>query len=149
MIQEERHQVHIEDVLREKGVYVSTTVGVSMYPMLRNRRDTIVIRPAQGRLHKYDVPLYKRGDDYVLHRIVKVTKNGYVICGDNCLRREYHVEDKDILGVLVEFSRDDRKVNMNGLGYRLYSRIWVVVYPVRCVFKIIKAGIKKIVQKGK
>ena len=28
--------LHIEDALNEKGVYVSTTSGVSMYPMLRN-----------------------------------------------------------------------------------------------------------------
>ena len=41
---------HIEDVLAENGVFVSTTVGMSMYPMLRNRRDTIIIRPYTGRL---------------------------------------------------------------------------------------------------
>ena len=35
--------MHIEDVIQKDGVYVSTTAGVSMYPMLRNRRDTIII----------------------------------------------------------------------------------------------------------
>ena len=29
--------MHIEDVIQKDGVYVSTTAGVSMYPMLRNR----------------------------------------------------------------------------------------------------------------
>ena len=61
----------IEDVLREEGLFVSTTVGVSMFPMLRNRRDTIIVRPYEGRLKKYDVPLYKRGSDYILHRIIE------------------------------------------------------------------------------
>ena len=90
--------MNIENVLEEKGVFVSTTVGVSMYPMLRNRKDTIVIKPVHGRLKKYDVPLYQRGSDYVLHRIVKVTSDGYVICGDNCLNKEYQVTDDDIVG---------------------------------------------------
>lgn len=68
--------MHIEEVLASQGVYISTTSGVSMYPMLRDRRDTIIIRPVSGRLKKYEVPLYRRGEDYVLHRIVKVTPEG-------------------------------------------------------------------------
>ena len=41
----------IEQVLETEGVCVSTTVGTSMYPMLRNRRDTIVVKKAVGRLY--------------------------------------------------------------------------------------------------
>ena len=79
MSEARKQPLRIEDVLREKGLYVSTTAGVSMYPMLRDRRDTIMIRPAEGRLKKYDVPLYRRGKAYVLHRIVKVLPDSYVI----------------------------------------------------------------------
>ena len=75
--------IHIEDILNERGFYISTTVGTSMYPMLRNRRDTVVIRPVTGKLKKYDIPLYRRGDDYVLHRIIGNSEQGYVICVDN------------------------------------------------------------------
>ena len=66
----------IEEILQKEGCLVTTTAGVSMYPMLRNRRDTVVIRPAAGRLKKYDVALYKRGESYVLHRVVKVLPDG-------------------------------------------------------------------------
>ena len=72
----------IEEVLKEDGVFVSTTAGMSMYPMLRNRRDTIIVKPYEGRLKKYDIPLYKRNGTYILHRIVKVLPDSYVICGD-------------------------------------------------------------------
>lgn len=142
--------MHIEEVLASQGVYISTTSGVSMYPMLRDRRDTIIIRPVSGRLKKYEVPLYRRGEDYVLHRIVKVTPEGYVICGDNCLNREYQVTDREIIGVLRGFYRGDREVDMNGYGYRLYCRFWVTVYPVRYVVKrgwmIVKRGLKWILK---
>ena len=37
---------------------MGTVVGNSMYPMLRSRRDTIVVRPCTGRLRQYDVALY-------------------------------------------------------------------------------------------
>lgn len=136
---------HIEQILEEQGVYICTTVGKSMFPMLRNRKDTIIVRPISERLHKYDIPLYKRGEDYVLHRIVKVTADGYVICGDNCLYREYQVTDDDIVGVLTAFYRGERLVNMSGIGYRLYSRLWVAGYPIRFILKKFCLVIKQVV----
>lgn len=53
--------LHIEEVFEKEGVFVSTTAGVSMYPMLRHRRDTIVIRPVTGRL-KNMIFLYINGE---------------------------------------------------------------------------------------
>lgn len=141
--------LHIEEVLKQKGVYVSTTAGVSMYPLLRNRKDTIVIRPPEGRLRKYDVPLYKRGNDYVLHRIVKVKPDSYVICGDNCLKREYGITDAQIIGVLSGLVRGERTVDLNGWRYRLYCRIWVALYPVRYVWMRLKIMGKKVLKKVK
>lgn len=37
----------IEGVLARDGVWVSTTAGTSMWPMLRDRRDTVVVRLAE------------------------------------------------------------------------------------------------------
>ena len=50
----------IPRVLREQGMLVNTTVGISMFPMLRNRRDVIVVKPlaAGERLAVGDVALY-------------------------------------------------------------------------------------------
>ena len=121
----------IEKVLMEQGVFVSTTVGTSMYPMLRDRRDTIVVSPCTGRLKKYDVPLYRRDSAYVLHRIVKVLPDSYVICGDNCIQKEYGITDHEILGVLTGFYRGEKPVNMKGLPYWVYTRMWCALYPIR------------------
>lgn len=128
-------QKRIEDVLKEEGVFVSTTVGWSMYPMLRNRQDTIIIRPYEGRLKKYDVPLYKRGNKYILHRIIKVLPDSYVICGDNCIQKEYGITDREILGVLTGFYRKGKQMDMDSFAYRLYVRVWCAMYPMRCLCK--------------
>lgn len=125
----------IEDTLEREGVYVSTTVGLSMWPMLRNRRDTIVIRPVAGRLARYDVPLFRRGNDYVLHRVVRVLPDSYVLCGDNCVEQEQGVTDSQIVGVLVEFYRGNRRVKLDSWGYRVYVRVWCAFYPFRRVRK--------------
>ena len=141
----------IEDVIKAQGFYASTTVGVSMKPMLRNRRDTIVIKPKTERLKKYDVPLYKRGDDYVLHRVIKVLPDGYIIRGDNCIDKEY-VTDDMLLGVLAEFYRNPKDiskvsddsnksepVNMDGFGYKAYVRFWHYTYWIRKPLKKFKS----------
>ena len=134
----------IEDVLREEGVFVSTTVGVSMFPMLRNRKDTIIVMPYEGRLKKYDVPLYKRGSDYILHRIVEVRPDSYVICGDNCIQKEYGITDEHILGVLTGFYRGSKQINMDGWGYKLYVRMWCALYPIRKMYLRIRANAARI-----
>lgn len=137
--------VIIEEILQTDGVYVSTTVGFSMFPMLRNRRDTIVISQFEGRLKKYDVPLYKRGDKYVLHRVIRVLPGGgYDIRGDNCFVTEKNVPEDAVIGILTEFWRDGKKVNMNSLSYKLYCRLWVALHPLIFGVKRIALLIKSV-----
>lgn len=129
----------IEEILKSDGMYVSTTSGVSMYPMLRDRRDTIVVTPTQERLKKYDVALYRRGNSYVLHRVIKVLPDSYVIRGDNCALKEY-VPDSSVLGKLTEVWREDKKLDMQGAPYRAYSRLITFFNPIVRI-KLIISGI--------
>ncbi len=126
----QKSNTHIEDILEKEGIFVSTTVGMSMYPLLKNRRDNIIVKPVNGILKKYDVPLYKRGERYILHRIVDVKDNEYVIIGDNCISYEYVPFDK-VIGVAVGFYRRNHYVDCNNKLYRIYSRVWVKTFPVR------------------
>lgn len=127
-------RMHIEDALAQQGMYVGTTVGVSMRPMLRNRRDTIIVEPLRGRrLQRFEVPLYRRGDAYVLHRCVEVLPHGYTMLGDNCLNKEPNIPDERVIGVLTGFYRGDKQVNMDGAAYRAYVRAWYALYPLRRV----------------
>ena len=125
----------IEEHLSENGFYVSTTVGVSMRPMRRNRHDRVIIRPVgEERLQKYDLPLYRRPDGkYVLHRIIGVEDGYYIIRGDNTYAKE-KVPDEWIVGVMTEFYRGDRHVLADDKGYRRYAAFWQGIYPIRKPF---------------
>ncbi len=125
----------IERQLAEEGFYVSTTVGVSMRPMLRNRHDRVIIRPVgEERLQKYDLPLYRRPDGKcVLHRIIGVEDGYYIIRGDNTYEKE-KVPDEWIIGVMTEFYRGDRHVMADDKGYRRYAAFWQGIYPLRMPF---------------
>ena len=134
----------IEEVIKEQGMLVCTTAGTSMYPMLRDRRDTIIVKPYEGRLKKYDVPLYKSGTRYILHRIVEVCPDSYVICGDNCERKEYGITDEQILGVLTGFYRGSKLIDMNSWQYKLYARIACAAFPLRRVRGIARSIVRRI-----
>ena len=121
-----------EQVLDRDGYLVYTNVGCSMMPLLRQRRDVIEIRKkAPGRCRKYDVVLYKRGDRYILHRIIKVLPDGYVIMGDHNTFKEYDVTDDMILGVMTRVVRDGKSITTTDWRYKLYYHIWVDFYPIR------------------
>ena len=132
----------IEQVLQEQGFYTSTTSGVSMYPMLRDRKDIIVIRKKKT-YQKYDVVLYKRNNTYLLHRIIALKDKQYIIRGDNCLAKEYDIDESKVIGYLDECYRNDRKINLKGWKYQCYVRIWHYSFPLRYLFKVIKSKLVK------
>ncbi len=126
------NRISIEEQLQNEGVYVTTTVGVSMKPMLRNRRDRIVVLPVGDRtLGKGDLPLYRRPDGaYVLHRIIGVKGDHYIIRGDNTYAKEI-VPHAWVLGYVSEFYRGERHVLSSSKRYRLYVTLWQLLYPLR------------------
>ena len=126
---------NIERQLAEQGFYVSTTVGMSMWPMLRNRRDRVIILPlGDERLKKYDLPLYRRPDGkYILHRVIGVREGKYIIRGDHTYVKE-HIPDEWILGYVSEFYRKGRHILASSRWYRCYAAVWNALYPLRWLF---------------
>ena len=121
----------VESELLSSGVYASVTKGVSMRPLFKTHRDMIILKRPDAELKKYDVVLYRTNSGkYILHRIVKVLPDAFVIRGDNTFSPEYVAKDR-ILAVLTEFNRKGKKHSVTDRGYRIYSRVWNFIYPVR------------------
>ncbi len=139
-MENQTEKLKIEDVLQEKGVYIGPTVGVSMLPMLKNRRDTIVVKPKTERLKRLDVALYKRGEAYVLHRVLEAVDGGYIIRGDNCYADE-NVPEEAVIGVLTEFFRKDKHYYCTDKKYIRYAKRRVGTYKLRRFYLRVKGGI--------
>ncbi len=126
-------EVAIDDIINiivEKldsgGTVTFSPSGTSMLPMLRDGEDVVVLSKPNGRLHLFDIPLYKRRNGtYVLHRIVGFDSDGgYVLCGDNQFEKEHGIYDSDIFGVVTAFYRKGKPYNTNSLRYKLYLNFW-------------------------
>ncbi len=109
----------------KSGNFIIHSHGVSMWPMIRNGIDSVHIEPVEGRLKKFDIPLYKDNlGRYVIHRIIEVTDTGYVILGDGLSQREYDITDAHILGKVVGFFRKEKYIPCDNKGYLRYVKFW-------------------------
>lgn len=122
---------NFEESLQKFGVLIYGNRGDSMFPLIREGRDKLIIFPKpSGRLSKYDVPLYRRDDGkYVLHRVMKVRKEDYLICGDNRNFLEEGICDRHVIGVMSGVIRDGKTIMVSDWRYRLYVALWCWKIP--------------------
>ncbi len=143
-----------EEILSAEGKLVYTNTGTSMMPLLRQHRDLLIIAPPPaGRLRLWDVPLYKRDNgQYVMHRVLWVRKNDYIMCGDNRWMPEAGIADRHIVGVLEAVNRDGKVMPIRDGGeygnvpllYRVYVFLWCVFFPVRAMILYLNYKLNRI-----
>lgn len=141
----------ILEKLNSGGTVTFTPNGKSMLPMLRDGEDVVVLVKPKGRLHLFDVPLYRRSNGtYVLHRIVNFDADGsYVMCGDNQFELEHGITDEDIIGVMTVFYRKGKAYRVNSLKYRLYVNFWYYTRFFRHLYRFGTTGVKRLLKQGK
>ena len=128
----------VERELNKNGVYASVTRGNSMEPLFRTHRDVIIAKKIDGELKPYDVALYRGNDgNYILHRVLKVGRDHYVIRGDNTFALEL-VPKSEVVGVLVSFNRKGKEHTTEDFAYKLYSRLWSYIYPLRAFKRFVR-----------
>ena len=134
-----------EQQLLKHGKIIYTNVGDSMMPFIKEGRDVLVIEATDGRLQKYDVPLYKRqSGQYVLHRIHRVTDKGYVTCGDNRAARERYVLPEEVIGVLTGVIRAGKEIGRDSLTFKLYAHLGCDTYFIRFIVGKIRALFRRL-----
>ena len=112
--------------------------GTSMRPMLRQGIDSVELSPVQGKLKKYDLPLYRRDNgQYVLHRILKVGDT-YTCIGDNQFEYEPGVRQDQLLAVVTGFYRGEKYQKIDRLSHKLYCRYWHYTRQLRRYWRALK-----------
>ena len=114
--------VAYEELLKRDGRVVTHVVGTSMRPLLFDRESIGVVEDA-GHVppRRGDVVLYRTGGTYILHRVLRVEPEKYVIRGDNTWVLE-HVPKTALLATMTGFYRrpEGRYVSRDDTMYRLY-----------------------------
>ena len=127
----------IEEKISLGGDVIIKPQGISMLPLIRPKKDSVVISRAILPLNKYDLPLYKRKDgSFVLHRVVGFGENDtYIMRGDNQTKSEKGVTDNDIIGLVTGIHRGRKLIKASSPLYKIYVLSVVFVHPLRRVIK--------------
>ena len=103
--------------LAKNGVIAFVPKGNSMWPTLKDEKQSVIVKRKTEKLRPMDVALYKRDNGAnVLHRVMKTTDSGYIMCGDSQFVFE-KVEEDNVYGVMVGFYRGKRYIDVNDAEY--------------------------------
>ncbi len=151
MKMEDMHPL-ITQALEQNGKFDFFPRGVSMLPTIVPEMDMVTLIPPAD-IKRYDVILYKRQNGkYILHRIIKVKKNSFVMSGDNQLSYEKGIVQSQFIakvkcitkpsGQTVLCSGKENAIYAKKLRKKLYPKHLIHSFKVK-LYPIYKAIFKR------
>ena len=100
--------------------------GQSMFPLLRNERDEVVLYPCrENELQPMDVVLFRYQGRHVLHRILRREGEWLYLQGDGSYVAKEECAVTDVVGKVHEIIRPSGKIiPVDAWQWRVYSRLW-------------------------
>lgn len=123
----------VAGLIREGHRVTIKVRGNSMNPYLVDRRDEVVLSPfVKGDLRVGEVILARIDDGrFILHRIVKMKDEEITMMGDGNWRGTEHTVFNNVLGVVTSMVRKGKTVDCTNLYWKTYSKIWMIMRPLR------------------
>lgn len=135
----------IEEIM-DIGIRVRITVtGMSMYPFLRENKDSV-------ELSRIDFAKIKLGDillvqieegRYILHRVFRKNKNCFYLNGDAQKTTEGPLLPEQILAKVTAVWRDNKYIACSEKSWRILSYLWRKLFPIRYLIIKIYGRLRK------
>lgn len=101
--------------------------GSSMFPFLRDGKDTVFVSPVNKPLVHKDVVLFHYKGRHVLHRIIKIEGDMFFIQGDGIYASHECCSKEDIVGVVTHISRNGGEpFSVDSFCWRFCSQLWSI-----------------------
>lgn len=117
--------------------------GSSMLPLLRHKKDAVILSAPKRIPHRGDILLYLRAEDVcVLHRVHRVVTDGTLLmCGDAQTALE-PIRPEQIIAQVIAVERGGKRMECDAFGWRILSDLWQLMRPMRPVLFRLAAHIK-------
>ncbi len=126
----------IEEILNGGGEFRMFPKGTSMLPLIKQKKDSVVIiKKNISDIKKHDIVFYRRDNgQFVLHRIMKCCKDGsYTMCGDNQFVMEKNIRPEQIIGCVRKIYKKEHELSLNSFRYKLYVFFWTFLPYRQCI----------------
>ena len=126
----------IKEKIENGGTVQLPITGTSMLPLLVWGRDTVELTKCENP-QKYDIIFYRRDDEhFVLHRIVGKNEKGFILCGDNQVKKEYGITENHIIAVVKSITRKGKTFSVDKTSYKIYVKLWTLILPFRNIILV-------------
>ena len=115
-----------EAYFRSRYAVILRLKGNSMFPLLRNGKDVVVLEkcPAES-LQPMDVVLFRYRGKHVLHRIIRREGERLLIQGDGSIVAKEECTVDDVVGKVVQICRPSGKeIPVGSWQWTIPSRVW-------------------------
>ncbi len=141
-----RFHTSITEELKSGKTVTYFTVGVSMRPLLAERKTHVMIAPLENAAKNGDILLYVRKNGaLVLHRLMKQDESFYYMRGDNTYGLE-RIEKAQAFGVVTHIYRKGKTFDVQNKAYRAYVVLWRALYPCRWLLFKAKAIFRRLLK---
>ena len=139
-----------KNALLKNGVVAFVPKGNSMWPFIKNGKNTVVVKTLTLPINALDVILFERDNgDYVLHRVIKVEENSYITVGDNFPHPE-RIQKSQVLGVMDGFYTNEKYTQATDEKYKKKVKKWYkngLFVKARKGFFALKIKTKTVIQR--
>lgn len=105
--------------------------GDSMYPFIHGNGDVVILAPPVA-VRKGDIVLARIApEEYVLHRVVRITGENILLAGDGNLFRSEECSLADVAGVAEKLIRRGKERCLTARRARFYAYVWRLLLPFR------------------
>lgn len=122
----------LRELAEEGKVIFIRVIGRSMSPFLCHDRDYIYFTKPGRELRRGDMVFYQRDNgQYVMHRIVRVRKDGYYMAGDAQTQIEGPLRRDQIFALITQVKRKDRILQPGDFWWEFFEHVWIRILPLR------------------
>ncbi len=138
-----------EEILKEDGSLTYISYGYSMYPLIKEKEDILHIVSIKEDPKKGDIVLYKdKEHHYVLHRILKIKKDGnYLLAGDHNYWKDPLIRKENIIGLLTDITKKDGKKIILGKDKKFHAWVCLHLFHVKSLYLMFLRLLHKIFRK--
>ena len=103
-----------------------------MSPFLGHARDTIYFQKPDRKLRRGDIVFYQRlGGQFVMHRICRVTEDGYYMVGDAQTEIEGPLKREQIFALITKVNRKGKWIGPGNFWWEFFEHVWIRMIPLR------------------
>jgi len=123
----------IRELLQEGTQVWLTVTGMSMYPFLREDKDSVkLVSACFDTINKGDIVLIQRvSGEYILHRVFKKDDNCFFMAGDAQKWIEGPLEPDRLIAAVAEIRRNGRTISCRNIFWNLLTAFWMKAIPLR------------------